>query len=192
MQSNEWEADCGCPLIFTVLGLDPGLADFGYCVLEYRNGLPTLMEAGAWRTKPGEGDRLVDRFTRAQFLGRELHKVMLRHAPDLVAVEAAIVGGAGGVIAAVSSGYAAGVIAAVVAPSPAEVVITRARDWRRALLGNIGDERESAAHLAVERLLDGRGYDPVLTSLKKGVRTHALDACGLALATMRGRRGGAR
>lgn len=181
--------------IVIVLGLDAGLADFGWAVVSNGPAGPLLHGAGAWNTKPVKGAiKAADRLRRSRELASGVADLLWRYRPTHVALESANAGGnfgpnkrGGGTIAAVSSGYAAGLVAACIelAAKPTPVTVHyQPRDWRRIVLGEIGEEGEAAAHRTIRSVFDGAGAE-ILAALKKGQQVHATDAAGIALATYR-------
>ena len=67
-----------------VLGIDPGLKETGYGILEVKNGMGSavLLEAGLIRTNSSDslGVRLAA-------VAREIQTILLQHRPDRVAIE---------------------------------------------------------------------------------------------------------
>lgn len=86
-----------------VLGLDPGVASFGWGVLDVADvSVPLgdelgLVELGVVRTKKGQGKILMrdDDHRRMGEIARELLAVTKRHRPDLICAEAFSMGGGG-------------------------------------------------------------------------------------------------
>lgn len=175
-------------LVVIVLGLDAGLADFGWAVIAGSEGIaPRIAAAGAWKTKVAKGTiKAADRLRRSRELARGLADVLAEYTPTHVAVESAIVGGKGGVVAAVSSGYAAGLVAACIEVAPRQPIVVhyQPRDWRRIVLGEIGEDGEAEAHRAIRSVFADAG-GAHLAILTAGKRVHATDAAGIALATYR-------
>ena len=68
---------------YTILGIDPGLADTGYGVIEKNNkGKLICQEFGVIKTKSkkGMGERL-------ETINKNLRKIIKKHKPQLIAVE---------------------------------------------------------------------------------------------------------
>jgi len=68
---------------YTILGIDPGLADTGYGVIEKNNkGKLICQEFGVIKTKrkKGMGERL-------ETINKNLRKIIKKHKPQLIAVE---------------------------------------------------------------------------------------------------------
>jgi len=70
-----------------VVGIDPGLADCGYAVVEARGRTVVAIEYGCWQTAASlpTGRRLLTLFTGVTDL-------VLKHQPDTVAIEESFVG----------------------------------------------------------------------------------------------------
>lgn len=69
-----------------VLGIDPGLAATGWCVLERAAGRPRLLACGTIRTVAGD-----DPGARLALIHRGLRGVIAAHGPEAAAVEQALV-----------------------------------------------------------------------------------------------------
>lgn len=65
-----------------VLGLDPGIADTGYGVIEIKGSNLSCLSYGSIKTSPEK-----DLSSRLEFLDLELEKIINKYKPDIVAVE---------------------------------------------------------------------------------------------------------
>jgi len=65
-----------------ILGIDPGIADTGYGVIEAKGSKLTCLTYGSIQTSPKE-----DLISRLEILHKELDKVIKKYKPELVAVE---------------------------------------------------------------------------------------------------------
>lgn len=160
-----------------VVGLDPGLANFGACAIEVPSG--ELVGADVWRSKKGRGQVTADRADRVRRLTRWLEAHIRDWGATTVAAEAPA-GGRGQ--AAIAAMYL--VWGAVIALAQREVerplLIAHVDGWRRALTG-----QRYAADDAIYSALDRRGGVDVRDSLlqrgvPRGAHVHALDALGVA------------
>ena len=156
------------PAVFRIAGIDPGLADTGFGVLECAGGQVAVRDAGVIHTPPGQ---VLE--ARLNALYRAVHRLIEAQAPALLAVEdlyaeyrfprqAILMGHARGVIylAARQLGVP------VVALAPSEV--------KRSITGN-GAAGKGQVSLAVQTLL----------GLDRAPRpSHVADALGLAVTGM--------
>lgn len=65
-----------------ILGIDPGIADTGYGVIENEHGKLTCLAYGSIKTKAGE-----DLTARLLLLNKDLDKIIKKYKPDLAAIE---------------------------------------------------------------------------------------------------------
>jgi crossover junction endodeoxyribonuclease RuvC len=65
-----------------ILGIDPGLENTGYGLIEISRDRPVLIEAGLIRTK--KGDPLASRLA---LISKEIEALIVQHRPDRIVVE---------------------------------------------------------------------------------------------------------
>jgi crossover junction endodeoxyribonuclease RuvC len=71
------------PWVVIVLGIDPGLANTGYGVVQRRAGRLVALDGGCITTRPGTSPEL-----RLEQVHSAIGELMARHEPDAVALEA--------------------------------------------------------------------------------------------------------
>ena len=98
-----------------VLGIDPGTAACGYGIVQGKGGRLQAVEFGWWRTSPREAPEL-----RLKRIHDAVAELIVRHEPDVVALEESFVGADARI--ALSVGQARG--AALVACATAQVQCT--------------------------------------------------------------------
>jgi len=65
-----------------ILGIDPGLADTGYGLIEKNNNQLTCLAYGSIKTKAK-----IEMAGRLEIINKELNKIIKKYQPDLIAVE---------------------------------------------------------------------------------------------------------
>jgi len=154
------------------IGIDPGLANTGVCVLD--GGKPVEFETIT--TKPADGD--VTR--RIDLIAQRLARVMCEHKPDVVAIEAPYVGTwkRGKELASTASNamHLAEIVrqlSVIASKFGSEVVMVKPIDGFRALTGSGSGNK--ARHVQMANLL----MPPHLPKLRK-TQNHLADALGVA------------
>lgn len=151
-----------------ILGIDPGLADVGFGVLDVEPGHLVLVTYGHIRTQPSR-----DLFARLAELYADVAEVCRAHRPDVAAMERMIFKGR-------SSGnetqQARGAIGAALGAADLRVTAFLPHEWKPhlGLAGNEADKDEIA--MAVRTVL---GLDHLPRP------NHAADALGIAYALAR-------
>ena len=129
-----------------VLGIDPGLNITGYGVVDFENGVPTVVEAGVVRSK--RSDELPDRLIS---LHEGIVDVLKSLKPDIVAMEQ-LYSHYERPQTAIIMGHARGVISLAVGQHRAPLISYAATQVKKVLTGN-GRAPKSQVQLAVERQL---------------------------------------
>lgn len=149
-----------------VMGVDPGLADLGWGVLNFVQGVPVYVAHGVVKTAAG-GEELA----RVRSLMREVRRLIAVHRVEAVGFEAWNYYTGQTTTAAHPIGLVIGAILGV-APCPVHSVGTAA-DWRASLGLN-----RKCPKAVVQKHVQAR-----LSLAKRPTPQHASDALAVALAT---------
>lgn len=158
-----------------ILGVDPGLADLGWAVVEVAGDVTRLVAHGAVSTKPADGTDL----DRVVLIASAVQALIEDHAPHAVAVEpwvAVYAGKGANTTASHVLGCVLGAVRTVCAGARVRFIEgERAQGWRVAL----GLPRTAAKPACQERVR-------VVLGLSKVIRPqHASDAAAVAIVAAR-------
>ena len=178
------------------LGLDPGVASFGWGVVDVANVTVPLgdelgvLELGVIRTKKGKGKILVrdDDHRRMGEISRALLDVTRRYRPDVICAEAFSMGGGGAahrvqISTVAKMGRVWGLVDMLCELYGVALLQTRPQDIKKRLTG-----RQSATKLDVQEALDERLEGQLAQHLAairaKTQHEHPVDAIGSIVALL--------
>lgn len=173
-----------------VVGMDSGLASFGWVVAEYREWTggegvrPRFLRGGVLTTKPSKDVRKgVDSSNRARHLFFELREKLLIESVDCIAVES-LAFPMGRVQWSVISGLgrARGLVDALAVVMRADLYEATPQELKKALTGV---SSASKAEVEERLLMHHPEVGPLLDSVGKTKREHLADACAAVIACQR-------
>lgn len=173
-----------------VVGLDSGLASFGWVVAEYREWTggegvrPRFLRGGVFATKPSKDVRKgVDSSNRARHLFHELRETLRADWVDCIAVEA-LAFPIGRVQWSVISGLgrARGLVDALAVVMRADLYEATPQELKKALTGS---PSASKADVEERLLMHHPELGPLLDGVGKTKREHLADACAAVIACQR-------
>lgn len=168
-----------------ILALDPGLATFGWAVVQPVAG--RVVDCGVLISKPKPKlTKAADRVRRANDQAVLLCGLARRHGITMVAAETMSFAPRSSAAAKIGIGLSWGVVLGVAAMLDVEVRDVPPKTWQREIVPAAAGEAESAAidydrvFAEISGYLDSAGAFG-LESLSEANRTHALDAVGIGV-----------
>lgn len=173
-------------MMLKLIGLDPGLANFGIAIAELPNlgsGKPKFTHLDVWRTEPSKQLKRIrkmdDTAERCSYLALQLHDLVQAHRPIAICVEAIALPyrpGRGMQTSVISAlGRVRGLIDMLAVAHQLPVLEESPQRVKKLATGIINASKESMSlHLGVEY--------PELEEMwphQKGLREHAADAAGV-------------
>lgn len=164
-----------------VLGLDTGLANMGWAVVEYVDGERRLVDGGVISTKPSDKKRRVlasdDNMRRIQEAALALAPVFDRHRIVFAAIEAQSWPRSSESSAKIGMSW--GIAGALLAVHRIANAQAAPMDIKKAVAGN-GSASKTDVQAGVAKLVSGAGE--ALADLPKTRREHLADAIGAVVA----------
>lgn len=167
-----------------VLGVDPGIATFGWALVELSRRGEKLVEVGVVTTKPSDKRRRVrqsdDLARRAAELGAAVDALLARHSPRAVCAEAMSWPRNAGSAAKIGVGYGV-LVAQVMVGRGLPLVQASPQEVRKALCGKASASKDEMRERVRDRL-GCAAFDraPILASLFE----HAHDAAAVVVACL--------
>ena len=163
-----------------ILGIDPGFASLGYSVVD-PDIVMTCLEAGVIRTQKSKSKvpSYVDNMQRAQVIAAELSRIIKKHEPVLIIVEAE------SWTRTASDkllGIARGVIYGLAEYNLIPIEQVQPQLMRSTLLDKKSASKSELESWLLKHVLD---LEEHLDVLPKGQRGHAADATGVAVTATR-------
>ncbi len=167
-----------------VLGVDPGFASLGWCVLEVRRKGEYLVSAGVFRTEPSGKKRLVlaadDNVRRSRLIAGHLDS-LLRNGVQIIAAES--MSHVRGASASAKVGNAWGVIATLAHVHGLPIAQLSPQAIKASVATKASASKQEVADAVVKRY--GREHViKVLDGVTASQREHAYDAIGAAIACL--------
>lgn len=168
-----------------LIGLDPGLANFGWSVAELPNigsGKPCFHSVGVWRTEPSKElkrlRKMDDTAERCTYLAEQLNDLVLAHRPVALCVEAIALPfrpGRGMQTSVVSAlGRVRGLIDMLAVHHQLPVLEESPQRVKKLTAGTIGATKASVQQALELEYSELRALWPP----QKTLLEHAADACG--------------
>lgn len=158
-----------------IMGVDCAMATCGWAIVE-RSPKLRLVELGVITTDPSPIERSTDRSRRIATVSREIEKLQLRHNAIMIAAEQPL--GFGSVHAILPQALCFGALVMLAVSHDIDLAEVRAKEWQPAVIGKAEAEKVNYKHVAREL---GVFIGEPLTTIKPELRTHAIDAVGIAL-----------
>lgn len=167
-----------------ILSLDPGLATFGWAVVQSHTG--RVIDCGVLLSKPKPKlTKAADRVRRATDQALLLRGVARRHGVELVVAETMSFAPRSSAAAKIGIGLSWGVAVGVAAMLEVELRDLPPKTWQRAIVPAAAGESDAAAidyervFAELGRYVDARAFG--IDTLSDANRTHVLDAIGIGV-----------
>jgi len=169
-----------------ILGIDPGLAHFGYSVVHLQRDSETILQLGVFKTEPSKSKTMAkteDLFVRSVSMAKKLEWLISNYHVVMICAERFSYPPQSS--NAVKMAVSWGIIGSIAARRDITLIMKSPQEIKKKICGKNSASKEDVENTVVARYPQSKyAFDSFYRAYKKEDREHAFDATAAAVACL--------